>query len=169
MHTVELAKKIENVIKLHLIGARLAKPEDYTIPRLYIYDFVVREYSKYGIITTGFFSRIVGDMKKTGIIGTAKGGDVLFVTDAYWELSGSKERFEKRKDDCEKLAIEVIKQLEVSPKRFDGLMSVAHDSVLLAEVIRGLLKTNTIEQHGDLDEYRLTLDAICKLNDGGAR
>jgi hypothetical protein len=179
MYVVELAKKVENAITLHLIAARLANPEDYTISRLYVYDFVVKEYSKYGIITAGFFSRIVGDMKKTGIIGTAKGGDVLFVSDAYWELSGSKGLFEKRFAEREKMAAEVIKHLSpndemaewgIVSKSFDELLAVAPSSHVLAEAIRALVNAGVIERNGDPDSYRLTLDTVCtNMEVGGAR
>lgn len=180
MHVVELAKKVENAIALHLIAARLANPEDYTIWRLYIYDFVVKEYSKYGIITAGFFSRIVGDMKKTGIIGTAKGGDVLFVTDAYWELSGSKAAFEKRVAEREKVAVEIIKQLtpkdemaecSIVSKSFDELLAFAPNSEILAEAINSLLNVEVIETSDiDCDSYRLTLHGICtKMEIGGGK
>jgi len=38
------------------------------------------------IVTSGFFNRIIADMKRAGIIGTAKGGERVFLSDAAWTL-----------------------------------------------------------------------------------
>src|ERR1017187_5788579 len=116
MNTAELARAIENSIKLMLYAARLSRPKDYTVSRLSVYDHVIKFHSKNGVITTGFFSRIIGDMKRTGIIGTAKGGDVLFLTDAYWKMSGGEAQLNEYWQKREKLAVEVLHLIEASPR-----------------------------------------------------
>ena len=36
--------------------------------------------------TAAQFNKTVGDLKRTGIVGTAKGGEALFLTDAAWNM-----------------------------------------------------------------------------------
>lgn len=119
MNTVELARQIENSIRLTLLAARFRDLPDYTVPRLFVYDHVMKTHGKHGIITTGFFSRIIADMKKTGIIGTAKGGEVLFLTEAYWKLSGGEAQLNEFKKQREQLATEVLRHLEAASRTRD--------------------------------------------------
>ena len=99
-----------------LAAARFRNGKEYTVPRLLIYDHVIKAHGRDGVITTGFFSRIVGDMKRTGIIGTAKGGEVLFLTNAYWKLSGGEARLNEFQQRREKLAIEILHLIEAAPR-----------------------------------------------------
>jgi hypothetical protein len=39
-----------------------------------------------GLITSGFFNRIIADMKRAGVIGAVKGGERVFLSDAAWAL-----------------------------------------------------------------------------------
>jgi hypothetical protein len=103
----ELAKKIEDYIlwKLacdHLDARDSGEPEqDVHEKRVDIYNWFMqcaeleRETKKgvpeYQTLTAGFFNRVVDDMKKAGLIGTAKGGSILYLTEASrkeWVDSG---------------------------------------------------------------------------------
>jgi len=110
IHPYELAKDIEHYIlwKLackHLDARDENKPEfDVHETKVDIYNFfaqcaeferegklgVVGVY-RYQTLTAGFFNRVVDDMKKVGLIGTAKGGSIIYLTEASrkeWVDSG---------------------------------------------------------------------------------
>jgi len=100
LRSFELAKKIEDYIlwKLtcsHLNAHESGKPEyDIHEKRFDVYShflklaelernstIAVGNY-EYQTLTAGFFNRIVDDMKRVGLIGTAKGGSILYLTGA---------------------------------------------------------------------------------------
>jgi hypothetical protein len=38
----------------------------------------------FGVVTSGFLNRVIADMKRAGIVGTTKGGQAVFLSDAAW-------------------------------------------------------------------------------------
>ena len=67
---------------------------------LTLYEYITHEVLQDGVavkvpvfsgLPTGAFNKIIGDMKKAGIIGTAKGGEVVFLSNAAWELHQAKQ------------------------------------------------------------------------------
>lgn len=76
----ETAKSIENIVRTYLLARRLHAPNDYLVPTLEMFEEVV-SHTDLGIVTTGFFNRVVADMKKTGVLKTAHGGEFLLLTD----------------------------------------------------------------------------------------
>jgi hypothetical protein len=163
VHSSELAKKIENAVTLQLIGARWHSPVNYTIRRLFVYDFILKEYSKYGIITAGFFNRIIDDLKKAGIVTTAKGGEVLFVSDAYWQLSGNEDRFNAFIDQRERLTLWIMSEVERSPRTADYFYSDSeHDRRLVDDVLKLLCDTDGLKLEDGM--YHLS-DSTCAAVD----
>jgi hypothetical protein len=68
----------ENAIKNRLIEMYLSqKDATATIPMLEMYEIVALKMPN---ITTREFNGIVQSMKRAGVIGTAKGGDIIFLT-----------------------------------------------------------------------------------------
>jgi hypothetical protein len=95
----ELAKKIEDYIlwklaRNHIEARKNNKPEhDIHEKRVDVYnhftklselerktEYVAGDY-QYQILTAGFFNRVVDDMKRAGLIGTAKGGSIIYLTE----------------------------------------------------------------------------------------
>jgi CRP-like cAMP-binding protein len=93
MNYTELrTQNLESLIRGYLTGKRLNDPDNYAITMLTLYEYVttvVLEHHRAALylgLPTGIFNKIVGDMKRAGIIGMAKGGDIVFLSNAAWEL-----------------------------------------------------------------------------------
>jgi hypothetical protein len=87
MHTVELAKKIEKAIYDYLVEFHFSSsPNLENIATVLVYKHVDALSQLYPgvIVTTRFFNTVVSDMKRVGLIGTAKGGEVMFLSDYSW-------------------------------------------------------------------------------------
>ena len=160
MNTAELARKIEQSIILMLVAARFRNPNDHPVPRLFVYDQIMNMHRREGVITTGFFSRIVGDMKRTGIIGTAKGGDVLFMTDAYWKISGGEKQKRDSDEQQERVAIDILDHLVGGPRSREYFRNVlpaeaqaSVNNVLKVSVGEGLLEIHD-EQYQPTEKLR---------------
>jgi hypothetical protein len=60
--------------------------EGYTVTVFTLYSTVQERARIDGyIVTAQFFNHVLADMKKAGIVGTAKGGEVAFLTEAAFE------------------------------------------------------------------------------------
>ena len=89
-------QNLESLIRGYLTDKRLQSPDNYAITMLALYEYVttvVLEHQQYALylgLPTGIFNKIVGDMKRAGIIGMAKGGDIVFLSNAAWDLHAKK-------------------------------------------------------------------------------
>jgi hypothetical protein len=94
-------RDLESTIRTHLTLVRLQNPTDYAIAMLALYEYITnimpdmtgclnQPLPLYAWVSTGVFNKTIGDMKKAGVIGTAKGGDVVFLSNAAWELYAKK-------------------------------------------------------------------------------
>jgi hypothetical protein len=144
MNTVELARRVEQTIQLILVAARWRNPQNYAASRLFVWDQVLKTDGKHGVITVGFFSRIIGDMKRTGIIGTVKGGDALFLTDEYWKLSGNEKAFHDYQHQREQLAVKILHDLE-APRTRDYFKSYKEEQSMVDAVLSFYLEIGDIE------------------------
>jgi hypothetical protein len=79
---------LESIIRTYLTDMRTANPINYTVPMLTLYTFASANGSG---VTAASFNKAIGDMKKAGIIGTAKGGEVVFLSNAAWSLIPQKD------------------------------------------------------------------------------
>ena len=86
LNTVEAASKIEETIIHYLWVMRVDYPWDYTVQMVALYDYVKKSTKDDVILTSGFFNRLISEMKKTGKIKTAEGGQIVFITDEYHRL-----------------------------------------------------------------------------------
>ena len=101
MFEFDLLKPLEWNIQSYLEQVRLANPKSYRVRMFDIFTGInaaraiaftakkdARGYDSrldYGI-PVAVFNKTIGDMKKVGIIGTAKGGEEVYLSDAAWEL-----------------------------------------------------------------------------------
>jgi hypothetical protein len=66
--------------------------DGYTVTVFKLYTLIQRDAKRSGYsVTAHFFNRVLADMKRVGVIGTAKGGEVAFLSDAAFEQN-EKER-----------------------------------------------------------------------------
>lgn len=102
MNPVLLAKEVERKIHDRLFDAKnqlfVTKAGSGTVSRFDLFKFVegsvwvttpAPDFRQIyvGEVTSGVFNRILADMKRAGVIGTAKGGDVVFLTDVAYNYS----------------------------------------------------------------------------------
>lgn len=98
MNTPELAKAVEKTIYDYLVDLCFfpLPPCRAEIARVQLYIYVESRLRSHGIITTGFFNGIISDMKRAGVIGTARGGEAVFLSEYSWKLE-----YDKRNQDSE--------------------------------------------------------------------
>lgn len=85
-NTVLLAKEIEEIVCRELARIRAtADDQPYSASALTLYQHVVGSHIVRGVVTSGFFNKVIADMKRTGIIGTTKGGEKVFLSEAAWD------------------------------------------------------------------------------------
>ena len=76
-------QQLEKYIRAFLTIRRANHPNgDYTVTMLVLYTVVEKAFGS----TAAQFNKAVGDMKKAGVIGTARGGEVVFLSNAAWEM-----------------------------------------------------------------------------------
>ena len=81
--TPTAAKTVEEVIYENLVGESFIGlvPERIEVKTAVLYDTVKIVAGNRGVVVTaGFFTKIVSDMKRAGVIGTARGGEVAFLS-----------------------------------------------------------------------------------------
>ena len=106
MNTVELAKKVETEIYEFLIVASFFdyengeadSPSREEVPTVEVFKHIESTFDNarlYGnaTITARFFNSIISDMKRVGIIGTARGGEVVFLSPYSWKTELRKRKF----------------------------------------------------------------------------
>jgi hypothetical protein len=74
-------QKLELKIREILTRVREQSPENYTMPTFCLYEEIN---ASLGNISSALFNKAVGSMKRANIIGTAKGGEVAFLSHAAW-------------------------------------------------------------------------------------
>ena len=82
MFPAQVAKKVEEIIYDNLVGESFMSlvPERIEVKTVVLYDTVQTLVGERAVVTAGFFNKIVSDMKRAGVIGTARGGDVAFLS-----------------------------------------------------------------------------------------
>lgn len=82
LSTAEVAKKVEQAIYEGLVGESFISgvPERIEVKTVVLYETVQVLVGGRAVVTAGFFNKILSDMKRAGIIGTARGGEVAFLS-----------------------------------------------------------------------------------------
>jgi hypothetical protein len=83
-HPQDKAMRLEDLIRTHLTTVRKQNPTNYMVSTLALYELV----ASWNELPTGHFNKIIGDMKRVGIVGTAnttKGGALVFLSDVAWQ------------------------------------------------------------------------------------
>ena len=71
---------VEASLRRALTEKREAQPENYRVLSLVAYDAFRRNFPA---LTAGLFNKIIGDMKRIGVVGTTKNGEI-FLSDSAW-------------------------------------------------------------------------------------
>jgi hypothetical protein len=91
MFTYNPYQSLERNVQSYLTAARKANPTHYRVPTFTVYTDI-QESAAAGpprnpvatVISAAQFNKCVGDLRRVGIVGTAKGGDEMFLSDAAW-------------------------------------------------------------------------------------
>lgn len=75
-------QQLEKYIRKFLTVQRGNHPRDYTVTTLVLYTIIEKTFGS----TAGQFNKTIGDMKKAGIVSTAKGGEIIFLSHDAWEM-----------------------------------------------------------------------------------
>jgi hypothetical protein len=85
--SVQLTHEVEKSIRVHLTAMRAGENtqcrEKYSIGMLALYSLMEKQFANQNI-TTGFFNKIVADMRRAGILDVF--GSFVRLSDAAWEL-----------------------------------------------------------------------------------
>jgi len=101
----DLNKPLEQNVQSYLTAVREADSVNYRVTMFALYTdlkksmatvissippkhgiVLYRNYYRDNDIPVAFFNKTIGDLKKVGIIGTCKGGEEVFLSNAAWEL-----------------------------------------------------------------------------------
>ena len=74
---------LEGIIRDQLTKVREDRPDNYTVSTFSLFTFVTHANSG---VTAAEFNKAVGDLKRAGVVGTAKGGELVYLSNAAWEL-----------------------------------------------------------------------------------
>jgi hypothetical protein len=73
--------RLEKFIRAYLLLYRERHP-DFAVPMLLLYTETENQLGT----TAAHFNKTISDLKRAGIVGTAKGGEVVFLSDPAWKL-----------------------------------------------------------------------------------
>jgi hypothetical protein len=85
LNSVELARFVERYIDDRLIGQRECEgTNDRFVPVFTLFEYIRSQ--EYGTqVTSGFFGKILCDMRKAGIVVAANGGKALAASEEAWQ------------------------------------------------------------------------------------
>jgi hypothetical protein len=99
-YVLNTSMPLEDHIQRYLTAVRVENPEHYRVPVFTLYVelkealirgdgskvFYPSRYFRTWELPVALFNKTIGDLKKVGIIGAAKGGEEVFLSNAAWEL-----------------------------------------------------------------------------------
>lgn len=96
----EFHQSLEQNIRECLTIVREENPDRYCVPMLLLYSWMANAasgvrwgpYYKTGEITAAVFNKAIGDLKKVGIVRTAKNSAGVFLSDDAWEMYLAKKK-----------------------------------------------------------------------------
>jgi hypothetical protein len=80
--SVQLTHELEKAIRSYLIKA-YQEQFSYSVPMLALYSVMEKQFPEQNI-TTGFFNKIVGDMRRAGIVDISK--SLVSISRAAWKM-----------------------------------------------------------------------------------